>query len=309
MKKYDVHEDFKNLNARLPMKAGLLPLFGRMIRMLYERQGVLEGIEHNIVKIRGYEGYELPVEVFSPMAIDDRAPCVMYMHGGAFALPATDFHKKLMCDYASKVPCKVVFVDYRLAPKYPFPYALEDCYAAYEWIRANAAEQGFDIDKLGLCGDSAGGALAASLAQVIRDRKAKIPLFQMLIYPVTDSRMESESMKLFVDTPVWNQKKNETMWKIYMPKTASLKEMEYASPMAARSLKDLPQAYIEVSEFDCLRDEGIGYYEALKKAGINAVINRTKGTIHGFELNYTSAYTQSIIAKRIKYMSEKFSLS
>jgi acetyl esterase/lipase len=277
--------------------------------MLYKKQGVGSGIEHHTIKISSYKGYELPIEIFSPVAIRGEAPCILYMHGGAFAMPATDFHKKLMCDYALHASCRVVFVDYRLAPEYPYPYALEDCYTAYEWIVANAIALGFDTKKIGLCGDSAGGALTAALAQVIRDRGAKRPLFQMLIYPVTDSRMKTESMKLYVDTPIWNQKKNKKMWELYLGGTARQEGTNYASPMEAESLKDLPQSFIEVSEFDCLRDEGIAYCEVLKVAGVNAILNRTVGTIHGFELNYESEYTKSIIAKRIKFMKDAFAVS
>lgn len=306
MKRYEVHQDYKDLTINIPINVWVLPLLRKMTRMLYKKQSLLNGVEHLTLKIGGYKGYELPIEVFSPVGIRKEVPCVLYMHGGAFALPATDFHKKLMCEYAVNALCKIVFVDYRLAPEYPYPYGLEDCYAAYEWVVASAAEMGFDTEKIGLCGDSAGGALAAALAQVIRDRGLKQPLFQMVIYPVMDSRMETESMKKFVDTPIWNQKKNKKMWELYLPESGSKESIEYASPMAARSFKDLPQAYVEVSEFDCLRDEGIAYVEALKNEGVDVVLNQTKGTIHGFELNYASAYTQSIISKRIEYMREKF---
>ena len=91
--------------------------------------------------------------------------------------------------------------------------------------------------------------------------------------------------------------------------TAGQEGTDYSSPMEAESLKGLSPAFIEVSEFDCLRDEGIAYYEALKVAGVNAILNRTVGTIHGFELNYKSEYTQSIIAKRIKFMRDAFAVS
>ncbi|MDX9783382.1 MAG: alpha/beta hydrolase [Spirochaetia bacterium] len=309
MSNYEVHQDYKDLTINIPMNRWLLPFLRGMTRMLYKKQGIGSDIEHHTIKISSYRGYKLPIEIFSPVAMRGEAPCVLYMHGGAFTIPATDFHKKLMCDYALHASCRVVFVDYRLAPEYPYPYALEDCYTAYEWIVVNSVALGFDTEKIGLCGDSAGGALAAALAQVIRDRGAKKPFFQMLIYPVTDSRMKTESMKLFVDTPIWNQKKNKKMWELYLRGTAGQEGTDYSSPMEAESLKGLSPAFIEVSEFDCLRDEGIAYFEALKQAGVDAVLNRTEGTIHGFELNYESEYTQSIIAKRIKFMNDSFVVS
>jgi acetyl esterase/lipase len=78
----------------------------------------------------------------------------------------------LICEYSEKVKCRVVYIDYGLVPKYPFPYGLEDCYAAYRWIIENASELKIDIEKIAVCGDSAGGALAVGLTQLIRDRKA-----------------------------------------------------------------------------------------------------------------------------------------
>ncbi len=305
MTKYNVREDYKKLNIYVPMIKPLFPLMRYATRKLYDMQKIKSGINHKKLSITGYKEYQIPIEIFSPMECDEKAPCLLFIHGGAFALPATDFHKKLICDYILAINCRIVFVDYRLAPKYPFPYGIEDCYSAYKWIIDNADISGFDLNKIAIYGDSAGGALAASLTQIIRDRILQPPLFQALIYPVVDSRMETESMKQFVDTPIWNQKLNKKMWRFYLGSQTNAR-YEYASPMAAKSFSDLPQAYIEVNEFDCLRDEAIEYYKKLKSSGVNAVINQLQGTIHGFELNYESAYTQSVINDRINYMKEKF---
>lgn len=150
----------------------------------------------------------------------------------------------------------MVFVDYRWAPRHAFPVGVEDCYAAFQWVYQKAEEIGIDPDKIAMGGDSAGGALAAAVCLMARDRKASKICFQMLIYPVTDARQVTESVKEFIDTPLWNGKQNQKMWKLYLGQGVHPNKA-YASPMEAASFNNLPDAYIEVAEFDCLRDEGI----------------------------------------------------
>jgi len=157
-----------------------------------------------------------------------------------------------------------------------------------------------------VCGDSAGGALAAALTLMIRDRSIKKPLFQLLVYPVLDMRMTTGSMKKYQDTPIWNAKLNRKMWILYLPGNQVLDKPEYASPALSASFDNVPKGYIEVNEFDCLRDEAIDYADKLSRSGIEVLLVQTEGTVHGFELNYRSAYTQQIIKTRIDYMNRQF---
>jgi len=302
--KYPVHEDYSKLQIGFPMKAPLLPFFQRLTRLLYDREAVPSSISQQKFTIPSYEGYALPLELFSPQNHVQNSPCILFLHGGAFALPANDFHKRLIALYALGCSAKVVLVDYRLVPQYRFPYGLEDCYAAYAWMVAHASELGIDASKLAMCGDSAGGALAASLTHLIRDRKLANPLFQMLIYPVLDAQQNSDSMKRFIDTPIWNAKQNKKMWNLYCKETDN---SAYCSPSQARSFEGLPKAYIEANEFDCLRDEALAYAKKLQDVGIEVMLNQTQGTVHGFELNWKSEYTQTIIRQRIEYMQKQFS--
>lgn len=100
-----------------------------------------------------------------------------------------------------------------------------------------------------------------------RDRQAPPICYQMLLYPVTDARQTTESIKEFTDTPLWNTKLNKKMWELYIKNGVAASKREYASPMEATSLTGLPDSYVEITEFDCLRDEGIHYAEALQKVG------------------------------------------
>ena len=135
--------------------------------------------------IRGYRDAEIEVLIFEPRGIGDAAPCLVYYHGGGFFFEGAGYHYKLAKAYALQTPCKVVFVQYRLAPKHPFPIPVEDCYAALCWTFANAEKLHIDKTKIAVGGDSAGGTLAAAVCQMARDRGTDLPCFQLLVYPAT----------------------------------------------------------------------------------------------------------------------------
>jgi acetyl esterase/lipase len=207
----------------------------------------------------------------------------VFFHGGGFILAAAPHHYALAREYASRARCRVVFPDYRLAPKHPFPAAAHDCADTYCWTLQNAETLRIDPTRVAVGGDSAGGDLAAVTAQMARDLGWTRPVFQLLIYPVTDRRMQTASAKAFRDTPLWNTALSEKMWRFYLP-DAGDEPVCYASPIEAASFADLAPAYVEVADFDALRDEGIAYAQALRNAGVPTELRRTKGTPHGFEV-------------------------
>ncbi|MCL6457480.1 MAG: alpha/beta hydrolase [Gorillibacterium sp.] len=306
MSKYNIHSDFsKYENTKLPLSPLLLPLINMLIASSVNKIKPPEGVSATKKQIPGYQNGMIELIIYEPKDIEANAPCLIYLHGGAFALKAAPYHKNLVCEYALKTPCKVIFVDYRLAPKYAFPVGVEDCYAAFEWVCQNAEGLGIDKNRIALGGDSAGGALAAAVNLMARDRKAPGICFQMLIYPVTDARQITESIKKYIDTPMWNSKLNEKMWKLYL-KDGVHHNREYASPMEAASLENLPDSYVEVSEFDCLRDEGINFAEALMENGIHVELYKTKGTVHGFDIAEKSEIVLQSVARRIEVLKKAF---
>ena len=256
-------------------------------------------------RIVSYDGNLISVRVFSPSSKEAQLPCLVYFHGGGFLIPAAPYHWKLANLYALKTPCKVVFVDYRLAPQYPFPTGLMDCYSALQWVDKNAVLLGIDRNRIAIGGDSAGGNLAAAVALMARDRGGVSPCFQMLIYPVTDRRMQTASMQEFSNTPMWNSTLNRRMWELYLP--TAPEPPDYASPMEAPSLEGLPPAYLETAEIDCLRDEGIAYSEALQQAGVPVTLHQTKGTLHGFDMTLHSPIVKVCIEERVKALRNAFS--
>lgn len=306
MSKYKIHDDFKKYEKmKTPISPALLPLMNGIIATSFNKKKPEKGVREIIKKIPGYQNEPIEIRIYEPEGIKDVLPCLIYLHGGAFVLKSAAFHKQLICEYSLKTPCKVVFVDYRLAPKYAFPVGVEDCFAAFEWVYQNAAAIGIDPNKIAVGGDSAGGALAAAVCLMARDRKAPKISFQMLIYPVTDARQMTESVKEFTDTPLWNGKQNQKMWQLYLGQGVHSNK-EYASPMEATSLENLPEAYVEVAEFDCLRDEGINFAEALRESDILVELNKTKGTIHGFEIAENSEIVRQSVIKRVEALKNAF---
>ena len=218
----------------------------------------------------------------------------------------TSAHYKHAVNYAKGAGCVVAYVRYRLGPEFEFPYPQEDSYAAIVWLHEHAKEIGIDPDRIGTGGDSAGGTLAVTSCMMARDRDSGIkPLFQMLIYPFLDDRGVSYSYRRFTDTPVWNSSLSKSVGPLINthPERTPL---AYRSPVEAENFDRLPPAYIEVAEFDALRDDGVLYAQLLRDAGIDVEFHDTKGTMHGFDYMTKAPTTIKMEAMRIDYMKRMF---
>lgn len=254
----------------------------------------------------GYKGGKLLTFVIEPKEHSGILPCIIFYHGGGLLLKASKAHYQIAKWYAEMAKCKVVFTDYRLLPKYKYPVPVEDCYCTYEWVLNSADRLGINKDKIIVAGDSAGGNLAAVAALMLWDRLQISPLGALLIYPVLDRRMATESMKKFTDTPVWDAKRTEMFWKAYLGKQTP-EQIQYVSPIEAESLKHFPETYIEVAEFDCLRDEGISFAERLRSEGIPTEFHEVKGACHGFETALESKMVEESMQRRIHWIQSVLS--
>lgn len=243
------------------------------------------------------------------MPIDEiqkgKLPCLIYVHGGAFSYRASAYHKKLACIYAMEANCRVCFPDYHLTPKYPYPAAYEDVLALYRWIMENADEFGIDTEKIGVAGDSAGASIAALICNNYNSEELKQPCLQMLVYPLTDIEMQTDSMKKFSDTPLWNARNNRRMWSYYC-RDLKVEDAYSASPMHNDLPQIIPNTYIETAEYDCLRDEGILYGKRLSRSEAKVEINQTRGTIHGYDSALNTQIAMSNIQKRILFLKKGF---
>lgn len=308
MGKYPINREYFPFNHLYPPFpngefAGFIGTFMKTPRRIFKDKEIRVTREY----ISGYKNGEIEVIIYEPVDLGENPPCLVYFHGGAFVFGASFHHYAMAKEYAMKTPCKLIFVQYRLSPMYRFPIPVEDCYLSYLWALENSERLNIDKNRIGVGGDSAGGALATAVCHMARDRGVIVPCLQMLIYPVLDSRLETQSQKVFTDTPMWNSKLSVKMWDAYIGKKLR-GYIGYASPSQAESFKDLPVAYIETAEFDCLRDEGKEYFLKLKEEGIIAELNETKGTMHGFDAARNKEVPKLAVKARVDFMQRIFKL-
>lgn len=224
---------------------------------------------------------EIPVRVYTPAGAAPMGGLV-YFHGGGWVIGDIESHDEVCRALAKGAGCIVVSVDYRLAPEHKFPAAPEDCFAATKWVAQNAAALGIDANRIAVGGDSAGGNLAAVVAQMARDRGGPKIAFQLLIYPATDWSKESASQREFTqDGYILSRGDMVWFYDHYMNSPAE-KTNPYFSPACAKSLAGLPPAFVITAAIDPLRDEGEAYGEALRKAGVPTTVKRYPGVCHGF---------------------------
>jgi acetyl esterase len=223
---------------------------------------------------------EVPVRVYTPDTQGPH-PALVFFHGGGFVIGSIGTHDATCRALTNSARCVVVSVDYRLAPEHPFPAAPEDCYAAASWVAKNAAELGVDGERVAVGGDSAGGNLAAVVAQLARERGHPRLVHQLLIYPVTNHSFETKSYAENAEGYLLEREMMRWFWNHYLANELDGADPK-ASPLRGTDLSGLAPATVLTAEFDPLRDEGEAYAERLREAGVPTVHTRYRGMIHGF---------------------------
>ncbi|MGH1552023.1 alpha/beta hydrolase fold domain-containing protein [Streptomyces sp. L7] len=229
-------------------------------------------------------GHEVAVRIYRPRADSGPRPAVVYLHGGAFISGDLDFEHPRCLETCRETGYTVVAVDYRLAPEHPYPAGLDDRVAAYRWLCAKGASIGVETARIAIAGASAGGALTAALCIRARDCGLPTPALQMLLYPVTDDRLRTASVRMFTDTPTWDAPNCAHMWNHYLGPAERRGDVSpYAAPARATDLSGLPDAYVMTAELDPLRDEGAHYARALANAGVSTELHCFAGAFHAFD--------------------------
>ena len=236
---------------------------------------------------------DLLVRVYAPEgdAPAKGRPALLDIHGGGFCVGDIDMEHGFAAGVARELGVVVATPEYRLAPEHPFPAGAEDCYAALRWLHSQAAAFGVDTARVGVGGQSAGGGLAAATVLLARDRGGPAVCFQFLGIPELDHRLETASMRAFVDTPMWHRGNAELSWRFYLG-AAPGPVSPYASPAIADDLTGLPPAYVTTMEFDPLRDEGILYALRMMEAGVSVELHSFPGTFHGSAALPTAAVSR-----------------
>lgn len=295
----------KYAHMRVPLFRPLLPPARAILHAVYLTRRSGKNISLTKIKIPAAyaeDGRKKPLSaaVYMPKGAKGPLPCVLFFHGGGFVFGAAPHHYAMAKAFVEGAGCVVMLLDYRLAPKFPFPAALYDALSAYKWLIKNGAALKIDAARICLAGDSAGGCLAAALCLLAKDKGLPLPKAQLLLYPVTDRRMNSQSMRQFTDTPMCNSKDIAKYYSFY-GECGEEKEY-YLSPALAPSLKGMPAAYIEVAEYDCLRDEGIAYAKALKEAGVEVSLTKVEDAMHGYDIACRAPFTKELNEARTEFI-------
>lgn len=280
----------------------LAPMVGLVVRN--QRQAARAwhppaGVALRILPVLSRDGEPVECFVLEPDT-DEFLPGMLFCHGGGFFLPVQTTALELAAVYAQRLQARVFVPEYRILPKHPNPCPFQDCRAV--WVQMLEQAEAHRLDgRVLLYGESAGGALAAGLAQMIRDKGEPRPRGQALIYPVLDDQSERYPSMERYNGAVWTKRNNDFMWSAYLKNGAQGLE-PYVVPMGGR-LEDLPPAYIEPQGIDILRDEAVAYAEQLRATGAPVELNIIEGSYHGFDADVENPFVQQIITRRVQAMA------
>lgn len=208
----------------------------------------------------------------------DGWPCLLYIHGGGWAVGGLDSHDFICFELAAALQVLVIAIDYRLAPEHPFPAAYDDCRSVWQAIQAGQGPHAMNRQRLVVAGDSAGGNLAAALCLGLRDDGLPVPNAQVLIYPGLGGPADLPSRRDCKDAPLLSAADADGYKTLYL---RDANPSPYAMPLLAKDFGGLPKAFIAVAQFDPLRDDGMLYAERLQAAGVATVLYPGKGLVHG----------------------------
>jgi acetyl esterase len=228
------------------------------------------------------DGHQVPLRVYRPTGSGEPLPVVVYFHGGGWVLGSTRMYDPLCTFLARTIKAVVVSVDYRMAPEHHAPKAAHDSIDSVRWLGEHADSWGVDASRLGVCGDSAGGNLAAVVCQVVRDEGGPAIRHQALLYPATDATRSQPSIAEHARAPILTRTQIEVFLDLYLGRNGLAADDPLVSPLWAGSHANLPPALVQTADLDPLRDEGRLYAERLAAAGVPVRHTNYVGTPHGF---------------------------
>jgi acetyl esterase len=235
-------------------------------------------------------GGDIALRAYTPIAAVGPLSTLIYFHGGGFVAGNLESHDGLCRLFSSEGGFKVIAVDYRLAPEHPWPAAVDDAWAAVQWIEANAAQLGVDAGRLAVGGDSAGGMLAAIVTQMAREKARPRVAYQLLLFPSTQVGAETSSLNEFAVGYFLERRAIDYFNGLYLPPGTD-KNASKVSPLRAKDFSGLPEAYVMLGGYDPLHDEGLAYAEKLRAAGAKVTIVDYADMVHCF------IYLQTVLSQ------------
>jgi len=260
-----------------------------MVTLMDEPAPAIQRVDE--MRIPGPAG-PIPARVYTAHAGTSVRPAVAYFHGGGWVQGDLETHHGLCARLARHADAVVVAIDYRLAPEHKFPAAVEDCFAAYRWLRSHGGDIGVDTTRVAVAGDSAGGNLSAVISQLAASAGVPVPTCQVLIYPSVDFSLETESHRELADGHLIPRDRIVWYSEQYLRGEADKADLR-ASPLRAPKVSGQPPALIVTAGFDPLRDEGRAYADKLREADVDVVYREYPGQIHAF-VSLTKAIPQGL---------------
>ncbi len=234
------------------------------------------------------DGFALPARLYAAKKPKPKSkpgqglPTLLYLHGGGFTIGSIETHDILCRSLASQAGCAVVALDYRLAPEYRFPTAVNDAWDSLQWLAHSEEGRALGIDpqRLAVGGDSAGGTLAAVCALLARD--AGLPLaLQLLIYPGTCAHQDTDSHQRYEQGYLLDKRSIDWFFGLYLNTPQEREDWRFA-PLLAQDFQQLAPAHLFLAELDALVDEGLAYADALRMAGVLVDLDIYQGVTHEF---------------------------
>jgi acetyl esterase len=240
-------------------------------------------IDDEWVTVHGGPTGQVPVRIVRPAGAEGRLPVILYVHGGGWVFGDAHTHDRLVRELAVGARAAVVFPEYNRSPEARYPVALEQSYATAQWVVAHGLQRGLDGTRLAVAGDAVGGNMSAALTLLAKERGDVRFVQQVLFYPVTDASFDTGSYDQFAEGYFLSRDAMRWFWDQYTTDLDQRAEIT-ASPLRARvdQLTGLPPALVITAEADVVRDEGEGYANKLRAAGVPVTATRYLGTIHDF---------------------------
>ncbi|MDM1555021.1 alpha/beta hydrolase [Chryseobacterium indologenes] len=223
------------------------------------------------------ENHQIPIRIYRPKGRTiQKSSAIIYIHGGWFIAGGYETHDAVVRKLANTTESIVVFIDYRLAPEHPFPAGLNDCLDTVQWIVKNADSLGIDENRIGIIGDSAGGALSTAVSTQI----GELFKFQVLIYPAADNQLTTKTWEIYENGPVLNRQGGVDAWNWYLPREEAHNPL--AIPILIKDFKNTPSTLIIIAEHDPLADDAKNLAENMENAGVLLTTSFYKDMVHGF---------------------------
>lgn len=269
-------------------------------------ESLLEGrsVEVEDHTVRGHGGDEIIVSVFRRTGRSrSHGPGVYYIHPGGMIIGDRWLGAAALIDWVDEYGAVAATVEYRLAPEFPDPVPVEDCYAGLLWFADHCDDLGVDPERIVIFGSSAGGGLSAGTVLLARDRGGPAIAAQVLTCPMLDDRKASVSARQYEDLGPWDGPANTFGWTALLGDRVGGEDVSiYAAPARATDLTGLPPTYIDAGSSEIFRDECVAYASRIWEAGGQAELHIWPGAFHGFEMVSTAAVSIAAAQTRAAWM-------